>query len=328
MTEPITVSVVVPTYRRPDVLHTCLRALERQQHPPVEVLVCRRETDTLTADSLAQLTPESFVRQIVVGPDDHFAKALHAGITASCGELVALTDDDAEAPPDWIERLVAGFTAPGIAGVGGRDLIEGASPTATKVGTVQWFGRLIGNHHIGMGLAREVDVLKGVNCCFRGELARSVGIDPRLRGSGTVIHTEMSLCLPLRRAGYRMIYDPSIKLTHHAAPRGDGDRTHRGGFNAKALEDIVHNQTLQLLDYLPFANRGVFFVWSLIVGTKASPGLLLLPHTIVRDGVGQSLARCWATAVGRIKGLATALLTRRTIGLPPQSSEGAGQNSA
>lgn len=32
---------------------------------------------------------------------------------------------------------------------------------------VQWFGRVIGNHHLGTGGVREVDILKGVNMSFR-----------------------------------------------------------------------------------------------------------------------------------------------------------------
>lgn len=312
MTELTKVSVVVPTYRRPEVLQNCLNALASQGHSPFEVLVCRRQTDERTAAALAGLPQDGAVREVVVGPDDNFAKALNAGIMASHGELVALTDDDAEAPADWIERLVRGFDAPDIAGVGGRDIIEDASPTNPVVGKVQWFGRVIGNHHVGTGSAREVDIVKGVNCCFRGDLIRAVGVDSRLVGAGTVIHTEMSLCLPLRRAGYRIVYDPTITVLHHAAPRGDGDQINRGGFNANGFENIVHNETVQLLDHLSLGGRAAFLVWSALVGTAFAPGLLQTPRAIrVHRNAAEALKRAGRQAIGRLRGVGTCVKHRR-----------------
>lgn len=327
MADPPTVSVVVPTYRRTDVLPGCLRALHAQNLQPLEVLVCRRETDHETRDALAALSADErrLVREIVLGPDDNFRVALDTGIRSSRGDLVALTDDDAEAPADWLERMAASFLDESVAGAGGRDVIVGEPPSATDVGRVQWFGRIIGNHHIGMGPPREVDVVKGVNCCFRGDLARSVGVDPRLRGAGTVTHTELSLCLPLRRAGYRFIYDPQTVLTHHVAPRGDGDANNRGGFNARSLTCLVHNETVALLDHLSVPGKAAFVAWAGLVGTRFNPGLVQAARLLLTDSPGRVASRWFATVKGRLDGAKTWMFQRRPLKrLAPPHAQGGG----
>lgn len=300
-------SVVIPSYRRPEVLKTCLMALSRQTRLPDEVLIVRRSNDDLTADlmnsEIGKLVP---LREVPIGPNDHFGIALNAGIMASTGDYVALTDDDAEPPVDWIEQIISKFDDPQIAGVGGRDVQANAVGTAEEVGIVKWHGLVVGNHHIGVGSARDVDVLKGVNCCFRGEPIRAIGVDPRLKGSGTVVHTELSMCLPLRRAKYRLVYDPKIALLHHIAPRQDGDHNNRGGFNGTALRDAVHNETVILWEYLNWPRRMIFLTFGLLVGTRRSPGVMQIPRSAVRyKSVRNALERWLCTLKGRYGGLCT-----------------------
>ncbi len=120
---------------------------------------------------------------------------MSAGLEVARGDIVAITDDDAAPHPDWLARIEAYFsTHQGLAGVGGRDVVcHGEHPEGGArevVGKVQWFGRVIGNHHLGIGRAREVDELKGVNCAYRHAALRRVGFDERLRGTGAQVHWE------------------------------------------------------------------------------------------------------------------------------------------
>lgn len=307
-----TVSVVVPTYRRPEMLVGCLRALHGQTHPPIEILVSYRADDTATSEALAALGPEhkALVREVLLESGENLATGLNAGIAASRGEFVALTDDDSEAPADWIARLIAAFDDPTIGGVGGRDLMSHETGKSPIVGKVQWFGRRISNHQTGYGEARDVDVLKGVNCCFRGDLLRELGIDARLRGLGNVAHWELAICLPMLRAGWRLVYDPNITLTHHVYPRMDGDVNQRGGFEPKALRNIVHNETLMVIEHLKLPGKLAFLGWSLLIGTHFTPGVLAAIRTGLKQGnPGIMIRRAWATLLGRAQGLASWALT-------------------
>ncbi len=289
--------------------------MHAQTLDPIEVIVCFRSSDLSTKESLSQL-PQSakrLVREMVLGPEDNFARALDAGIRGSRGDLVALTDDDAVVPRDWVERLTTYFDDPLVAGVGGRDVQPYETWEEPVVGVVKWWGKLVGNHHLGAGASRDVDVLKGVNCCFRGDLLRSRGIDPRLKGSGTVIHTELAICLPLRRSGYRLIYDPTLRVEHRIAPRGDGDLNTRGGFSAGPFRDRVHNETLCLLEHLSPMQRHVYRTWSRYVGTRGTPGLVQMVRLALLGGesLGNVRTRVQTAAEGRRQGYETWRATSR-----------------
>jgi hypothetical protein len=96
------------------------------------------------------------------------APAVSAGLAAARGEIVAVTDDDAVPRPDWLAGIVERLEAdPGLGGVGGRDWIHRGGEVwegeRTQVGMVRWYGRVVGDHHLGVGGARDVHLLKGVN---------------------------------------------------------------------------------------------------------------------------------------------------------------------
>ncbi|HEX8325133.1 MAG TPA: glycosyltransferase [Tepidisphaeraceae bacterium] len=304
-----TVSVLIPSWRRPDELSVCLAALCQQTVPATQVVVAVRDDDDVTHAHLEQLERSQSVpggfQKVTVGKVPLTA-SMNAGLAVTTGDLVALTDDDAEPRADWLERCAATLAAhPDVGGVGGRDWQPHERWDERRVGTVSWFGRVVGNHHLGAGPARDVDLLKGVNACFRGELVRRIGFDLRLRGRGNVTHWELSLCLGVRRAGWRLVYDPSIAVDHRPAVRHDGDVNARGGFDEGSFIDSVHNETLALLEYLRPWQRVAFLTWAAMIGTGSTPGLAQLVRAVVRGKTAHLPARWHATVKGRTDGFQT-----------------------
>lgn len=275
-----TLSVIVPTLARPDSLARCLRALAAQERPPEEVLVVTRADDE-PSRAAARAVPLPATTRLVL-PEvsaPGVIVAMQAGLDAATGSIIALTDDDAEPAPEWARRLLAHFAADAAAdarvgGVGGLDRQPHERGSAAIVGRVQWFGRVIGRHHLGAGEARPVDLLKGVNCAFRASLLRAIGFDARLRGQGAQQHWELGVCLPMRRAGWTLIYDPLVHVLHHVEPRQGADQFHRGRFDADSLTHAVHNETLLILEHLPPLRRAAFRLWAMLAGTVDAPGLL------------------------------------------------------
>lgn len=297
------VSVIVPTYRRPESLARCLDALDRQERPADEVLAVVRDDDHASARVVG--AREHPVRLVSVRRPGVVA-AMNAGLDACEGEVVALTDDDAMPHPDWLLRIVSAYESdPAIAAVGGRDwvysyrtglLVEGS---AQVVGRLDRLGRLTGNHHLGVGGSRDVEVLKGANLSVRTELLREIRFDERLRGVGTEHHWELGLCLALRRRGWRVVYDPAIAVDHRPQPRVDDSRT----FDARELRDSRHNETVAVLEYLPVWGRPLHLAWAGTLGTRAAPGLALLVRSLpARDG---GWSRFRGAQSGLLDGLAT-----------------------
>ena len=314
------VSVLLATWRRPEMLVRCLAALGRQTRRPGQVVVAVRRDDAATlavlgpaGDGLRAAGVRVDVVEVEPGP---LTASMNAGLGRTVGELVALTDDDSEPWPDWLERLAGALADPAVGGAGGRDWLPVERGDAAVVGRVSWYGRVVGNHHLGRGPARDVELLKGVNCCFRGDELRRIGFDRRLRGRGNVSHWELSLCFAIRRAGWRLVYDPAICVDHHLAVRHDGDTNVRGTLEPRSLTDGVFNETLAVLEYLPPARRAAFVAWASFVGTWEYPGLLQLTRLTLQRRA-ESAERWQATVAGRLDGLQSFRSETRALGSWP-----------
>lgn len=321
--QTLSVSVVVPTYRRIDRLAACLEGLRSQSRPADEVLVVVQGTDEGSArfvGGLAGAWPE--LRCVWVARPG-VVVALNCALAAAGGAIVAFVDDDAVPTVDWLERIVETFEGDErVAAVGGRDVIldggAGLEPRRLRslgalwgepgVGRIQWFGRMLGNHHVGVGAARDVDVLKGANMSFRREAVMGHGVDERLRGEGAQEHWELSVCLPLRRRGLRVVYDPNISVLHYPAPRRFGHG--RADFSPEAVASSTHNEALQILDYFGPIRRLVFMAWGLGVGTTPAPGLGVLARDLLERRPG-AWTRFTAAQHGRLAAWKSHLRTQR-----------------
>jgi cellulose synthase/poly-beta-1,6-N-acetylglucosamine synthase-like glycosyltransferase len=264
---PASASVIIPTYRRPASLVRCLRAVVEQVEPPDEVIVVSRVGDEKTAQALEEVTSQ-LLRKVAVCEGGQLA-ALAAGVQVAHGQILAFTDDDAVPRLGWMNRIKQHFGDPTVGAVGGRDIVqtEPPRPLQTDVGRITSWGKLIGNHHLGVGPARDVAVLKGVNMAFRRE---AFALPLGLRGEGAQVHQEVSMCLACARAGWRIVYDPSVAVDHYPAPRFGRDQ--RGRPSASAVRHAAYNYVVSLLTWRPELRRRRA-LFGLLVGDRAIPGV-------------------------------------------------------
>lgn len=313
-------SVLVPTFQRPADLARCLGALAKQTRAPDEVILVVRPDDAASLAVLSNHESQIPLRRIFVTVPGQVA-ALDKGFAVMQGDVVAITDDDAAPRPDWLERIEKHFRGDQtIGGLGGRDflhengrMIDGGR---AKVGLIQWFGRTIGNHHLGVGLPRDVDFLKGANMSYRREAIAGLVPDKRLRGEGAQPANDWSLSLSVRRRGWRVVYDPAVAVDHYPSVRHDNDQ--RDQFHWQARANFVHNETLVLLDHLPPFRRYVLMVWALVVGHRYAPGLVQWARFAVRRDKEISV-KLSASIHGRLEGWRT---WRRSAPIPPAPPSG------
>ncbi len=118
------ISVIIPTYRRPDLIGDCLDALDRQSLPPLEVIVVDQSPDASTRDVVegrpSGPAPVRYFHSDRAG----VSLSRNIGIQASRGSILAFTDDDALAERGWLAGLATAFacTQPRAGLVGGRIL--------------------------------------------------------------------------------------------------------------------------------------------------------------------------------------------------------------
>lgn len=110
---PLRCSVVVATFNRRGLLPACIAALLRQDYQSLEVIVV---DDGSTDGTAAWLDTLYDPRVRVVRHDRNLglSAARNTGIAHARSAAVAFTDDDCEADPAWVSRLMAAFADPAV----------------------------------------------------------------------------------------------------------------------------------------------------------------------------------------------------------------------
>lgn len=105
----ILISVVIPTYRRADLLGKCLDALSKQDLSSglFEVLVISDGPDSVTkkAIDLYAHTSQLQLRYLSLSKRKGPAAARNTGWKNACGNLIAFTDDDCLPEPGWLKNI-------------------------------------------------------------------------------------------------------------------------------------------------------------------------------------------------------------------------------
>jgi len=111
------ISVVIPTFNRKDTLRQGLLALSVQDYPDYEVLVVDGGKDGTQQMMAVEFPTFRYLFEAKSGP----SAARNLGIQEATGEIIAFTDDDTIAPPNWLSMLADGYKRyPQVSGVAGR----------------------------------------------------------------------------------------------------------------------------------------------------------------------------------------------------------------
>ncbi len=271
-------SVVIPTFRRPHSLNLCLEGLSNQERAADEIILATQVGDHDTHTMLTRWQHLHGLRVLQLTTPGAIAQ-YNAGLAAAQGDVVSITDDDSVPRHDWLLRIERHFQqgSPDLGGLGGRDFVHenGALLTGRvhHVGIVQWFGRIVGNHHLGTKFYPHVDILKGVNMAFRAEAIKDLYFDVDLRGGGAQTCLDMAFSLHVKKRGWRLLYDPEVAVDHYPATRFDADQ--RGAPTLVAIENTSFNLYLTLLRHMrPGMKRSLALLWARAVGLDSTPGLL------------------------------------------------------
>ena len=97
-----TVSAIIPTWNRADLLKSILTNLRAQTRPPEQIVI----VDNGSTDSTQLVARESGADVIVFPENRGFAVAVNEGIRRSTGEWVLIVNNDVLLEPEWLERIV------------------------------------------------------------------------------------------------------------------------------------------------------------------------------------------------------------------------------
>jgi GT2 family glycosyltransferase len=299
-------SVVIPTYQRPEWLARAVMSLGAQTRLPDEVLAVVRDTDSPTHEAVAQLRDRGLpfpLRRVDVH-EPGFMPPVREGMRAADGDIVAVLDDDAEALRDWADRLLAHYADPTVGGVGGRCInMTGDVPTPVgtvkRVGYTTWRGQFVGQMFQRPLFTKPIDVdfLLGGCMSYRCCVARKLCFDMELNRDVS-FNYEVDLGLQVREMGWRLVFDPAIAVRHYTAPRSVVGT--RKVDNTEGVFWYAHNEMRIVLRRLRGSRRVLGAAWRVAVGERRAPGVVAwaLAPLVRHIGFEGSLAR--AALSGRL----------------------------
>lgn len=308
----MTISVIIPTYNRVDALSNCLKGLTDQRTQADEIIVVVRAEDISTLQCLSTMYVPNLKVVFVEMPGQ--VAALNAGVRAASGAVISITDDDTIPHLDWLEKIVKHFEQDtSIGGIGGRDIVHHrglpVEASKTKVGKITPFGRIIGNHHIGLGDVQKVHILKGANMSFLSKALKGLEFDMNLKGTGAQVHNDMEFSLSVKSNGWNLIYDPMVCVDHYPAERFDEDK--RDSFNWLASFNAAHNEMYTLLKHSKWLSKVFITGWVVLVGSKSSPGIVQFIRMLPSEGK-LSGTKIITSFKGRVEGWKTWRLSKVT----------------
>lgn len=218
------VSVVICSYTedRWDMLMAAVESVRTQTVPPRQTIV----VVDYNSDLYKRLI---FTVSDVVILENTGAKGLsgarNTGVSAATTGIVAFLDDDAQAAPDWLERMTAMYDDPDVLAVGGRvDPDWEAGRPGYFAPELDW---IVGCSHRGLPkVAAEVRNVIGANMSFRSEVLTGVGGFNTALGRQDTLplgceETEICIRAVIGSPGSRIVYEPDAVVRHFVpAARG------------------------------------------------------------------------------------------------------------
>lgn len=118
-----TCTVIILTARRLPLLEKCLASLMEQTRPPEKVIVvCTDPSDGSNEWIAGHDCSPLAVEAVPMSPRGSFAEARNQGVRRAKTDWIAFLDDDCEADPRWLERLLATAGEQDLEAVGGMVL--------------------------------------------------------------------------------------------------------------------------------------------------------------------------------------------------------------
>lgn len=285
-----TVSVVIPTYKRADILPHMLDALKRQTYKNFDLVVVVKPSGDGTEELLRKESANLKINT-VIQTQGYIVDAYFLGVKHSTGDIVALLDDDALPAEDWLEETVKIFKTTNYAGVTGDSfpvllktsgmqiIAEDETPSVLSPYEFALFGRPLkgledyknciansglvyerGNNAYWRKRGATKALLRGPSMAVYGDVLRSIVLPGEwILGCAW----EMVLGWELWKRGVEMIFSPNVKVFHIVH-----GRTSSRDF-LKPRTDLLWAVEAELLFYRLFSDEPQFSIKSKIASDIA-----------------------------------------------------------
>lgn len=208
----VSFSVLICTYNRHELLEKALRSLvEGTEEKPDELVVVNggdERTDRVVESFVGKSSVEV---RLIKTRNINLATSRNVGLKEVRGDIVAMTDDDAEVFPDWVTRMKdAHQRHPEAGAVGGLVLGTNQKSLVGLVADAITFP--------AWEKSRYVRTLPGVNISYKRDAVERIGPQDTTLFRGEDVDYNWRLLLLEKK----IYFDPTIKVWHHHRPNLQG----------------------------------------------------------------------------------------------------------
>jgi len=230
VTEPVTLSVIIPTYNARELLANCLRSIyQNAPREPYEVIV----VDDASADGTSEMVRDRFaeVRLLRNEVNQHYARSNNRAIQHARGKYLHLLNNDTIVLPDAFDRMLAFLREHPDAGAVGSRLLNGD-------GTIQWSVKSLPNPGSALFGSRSIITRIFPNNPYSRKHLQHMGRDPikpfvaGYVSSASIMmprkvvdqigglderlsyHVDADYCKRISDGGYECYYLPTATIIH------------------------------------------------------------------------------------------------------------------
>jgi len=207
--EDITVSVLICTYNRHEMLRQALTALvDGTIEKPDQIVVVNggdERADRVVSEFVGRHTIDL---RLVKTENKNLAASRNVGLPHCTGDIVAMTDDDAEVYPDWVTQIKRLHREhPEAGAVGG--LVIGADSQRSLLSRLADLTTFPSADR-----PQYVRTLPGVNVAYKRKVLEQVGPQDETLFRGE----DVDFNWRVQKLGYEIYFHPDMKVIHHHRP--------------------------------------------------------------------------------------------------------------
>jgi len=223
--ENVDVSIVIPVFNQLEYTHACLAALQTVKEQTLfDVIIVDDCSTDGTAEVLPQIDGITYLRN---EKNSGFVFSCNHGAEKARGKYLVFLNNDTLVKPGWLSALVNTFAEEPRAAIVGSKLVY-PDGRLQEAGGIIWrdasgwnYGKFDDPGKPEYNYLREVDYCSGAALMIPKALFESVGgFDPRYAPG---YYEDTDLAFKVRRAGYKVLYQPLSVVIHYEGATGGTD---------------------------------------------------------------------------------------------------------
>lgn len=225
--QTVKVSIIIPVFNKAEFTFQCLRSLLREiDLTQNEIIVVNNASSDETARLLDLLRNHLCV--IHNGENKGFVEACNQGAAIARGEFLVFLNNDTVVESQWLKAMVETIENDKTVGAVGSKLVY-PDGRLQEAGCIIWqdgYGHAYGwgqnPQDARFNFAREVDYCSGASLLIKKELFEQIGgFDMRY---APAYYEDTDLCMSVRAAGYKVVYQPASRLMHFESVTAGKDK--------------------------------------------------------------------------------------------------------